>query len=158
MEKRNALLKNEIISLVNTALKAVLPKNQNIQDSYVKSRSLSVFLVLTKSSFPTISKEQQFAEKIHAYTLPRKEGVTNSRVKDLVDMVLLISTGELQTNRFAVAIKATFERRATHIFSSTLLPPPNSWSGPFAALAEDCGISVDIGSAFQVTQNFINQL
>jgi hypothetical protein len=30
-----------------------------------------------------ITREQQFAEKVHAYTLPRQS--TNSRVKDLVD-------------------------------------------------------------------------
>lgn len=38
--------------------------------------------------FPMISIEQQFAEKLHAYTLPRLER-PNTRVKDLVDMVLL---------------------------------------------------------------------
>jgi len=32
------------------------------------------------SSFPVISSEQQFAEKLHAYTLPRGEGV-NTRTK-----------------------------------------------------------------------------
>jgi hypothetical protein len=41
-------------------------------------------------SFPVISAEQQFAEKLHAYTLPRGERV-NTRTKDLIDMVLLIS-------------------------------------------------------------------
>jgi len=40
-----------------------------------------------------IAREQQFAEKIHAYTLPRS--ATNSRVKDLVDMALLISDSTL---------------------------------------------------------------
>ncbi len=34
-----------------------------------------------------ISKEQQFAEKIHAYTLPRGNRI-NSRIKDLVDLQL----------------------------------------------------------------------
>ena len=38
--------------------------------------------------FTMISVEQQFAEKLHAYTLPRLER-PNTRVKDLVDMVLL---------------------------------------------------------------------
>jgi hypothetical protein len=40
---------------------------------------------------PIISQEQQFAEKVHAYTLPRK--TPNSRVKDLVDILLLIENG-----------------------------------------------------------------
>jgi hypothetical protein len=37
----------------------------------------------------TIPREQQFSEKLHAYTLPRQSTV-NSRVQDLVDMVLLM--------------------------------------------------------------------
>jgi hypothetical protein len=40
-----------------------------------------------------ITREQQFAEKIHAYTLPRNS--VNSRVKDLVDLSLLIGSGGL---------------------------------------------------------------
>ena len=35
----------------------------------------------------TISREQQFAQKLHAYTLPRSSA--NSRVKDLIDLALL---------------------------------------------------------------------
>jgi hypothetical protein len=44
-----------------------------------------------------ISGEQQFAEKIHAYTLPRSS--QNSRVKDLVDLALLIGDGRLDRRR-----------------------------------------------------------
>jgi len=40
-----------------------------------------------------IAREQQFAEKVHAYTLPRQS--TNSRVKDLVDLGLLAGSGKL---------------------------------------------------------------
>lgn len=48
------------------------------------------FCGIPKPVFTTISCEQQCAEKIHAYTLPR-EGGFNSRVKDLVDIILLKS-------------------------------------------------------------------
>ncbi len=43
--------------------------------------------------FPAISKEQQFAEKLHAYSLRRDGDRQNTRVKDLVDMLLLIDEG-----------------------------------------------------------------
>ena len=43
---------------------------------------------------PMIQREQQFAEKIHAYTLTR-QGAANSRVRDLVDLTLLIRSGTL---------------------------------------------------------------
>src|ERR1039457_7177661 len=42
---------------------------------------------IATSSVRMIAREQQFAEKIHAYTLLRS--AQNSRVKDLVDLALL---------------------------------------------------------------------
>jgi Nucleotidyl transferase AbiEii toxin, Type IV TA system len=53
-----------------------------------------------------ISREQQFAEKVHAYTLPRN--FANSRVKDLVDMALLIGSGGMEQPRVFEALRLTF--------------------------------------------------
>src|SRR5260370_21116329 len=64
-------------------------------------------------SFPIISAEQQFAAKLHAYTMPRGER-TNTRTKDLIDMMLLIRGGNLEQEKAVAAIRATFTRRATH--------------------------------------------
>jgi Nucleotidyl transferase AbiEii toxin, Type IV TA system len=44
------------------------------------------FAGIATAKLPAISREEQFAEKLHAYTLPRT-GRPNTRVKDLVDMV-----------------------------------------------------------------------
>jgi len=51
------------------------------------------FAGIPPSRVQVIAREQQFAEKLHAYTLPRNSA--NSRVKDLVDMALLIGSGGL---------------------------------------------------------------
>ncbi len=51
------------------------------------------FAGIESSRVLMIAREQQFAEKIHAYTLPRN--AANSRVKDLVDLALLIGSGGL---------------------------------------------------------------
>jgi hypothetical protein len=56
----------------------------------------------------------KFAEKLHAYTLPR-QGRPNARVKDLVDLVLLSVSGTLD------AARVTREHRG-HI------PPPRDAS------------------------------
>jgi len=53
-----------------------------------------------------ISREQQFAEKLHAYTLPRS--AANSTVKDLVDLALLSTSGDLARERVAEAGRLTF--------------------------------------------------
>jgi hypothetical protein len=42
------------------------------------------FAGVTSTTFRAVSPEEQFAEKLHAYTLPRV-GRENTRVKDLVD-------------------------------------------------------------------------
>src|SRR5208337_2321080 len=84
-----------------------------------------------------IPREQQFAEKIHAYTLPRN--IANSRVKDLVDLALLIGSGGLDKQRIMEALRLTFERRGTHDLPASLVPPPADWQVPFHALAEECG-------------------
>jgi predicted nucleotidyltransferase component of viral defense system len=64
-------------------------------------------------SFPVISAEQQFAEKLHAYTLPRGERV-NTRTKDLIDMVLLIREEKLDRAKTAAAVRPQSELAGSH--------------------------------------------
>jgi hypothetical protein len=96
---------------------------------------------------PMIRREQQFAEKIHAYTLPRPTA-PNSRVRDLVDLVLLIRSGTLDATRVVECLRRTFARRDTHIIPQTLEAPPESWTAPFAALAEECLLEISVSEAF----------
>jgi hypothetical protein len=108
-------------------------------------------------SFPIISAEQQFAEKLHAYTLPRGER-TNTRTKDLVDMVLLIRGGNLERKKTAAAVRATFTRRATHEVPSKLDSPLGEWAPVFDALAKECGLAMKIEEGFQVVREFTEAL
>ena len=101
-------------------------------------------------------REQQFAEKIHAYTLPRN--TANSRVKDLVDLALLIGSGGLDKQRILDALGLTFERRGTHDLPADLLPPPADWKTPFQALAEECGLSTDVAAVFAGVQEFLEEV
>ncbi len=68
-----------------------------------------------------ISTEQQFAEKLHAYSMPRT--TMNSRVKDIVDLYLLLQ-GSLDPNRLRSAVMKTFTRRESHTLSDKLPDPP----------------------------------
>jgi hypothetical protein len=115
------------------------------------------FAGLTRARVPAVSREEQFAEKLHAYTLPRK-GRFNSRVKDLVDLVLLIEQSKLDSARLPKAIRDTFQRRKTHEVPTTLDEPPASWSSPFAELAQECGIDPDINNHFIVVRQFYDKL
>ena len=100
-----------------------------------------------------ISREQQFAEKIHAYTLPRNSA--NSRVKDLVDLALLVGSGELNQERVLDALRLTFDRRRTHELQAELPPPPPDWQRPFEALARECGLPNDIAEVFAAVQRYL---
>ena len=101
-----------------------------------------------------IPREQQFAEKLHAYTLPRDPA--NSRVKDLVDLTLLIKSGELDAPKTLTALHLTFERRGTHELPMALPPPPADWRIPFEALSAECGLEMDIHAAFLGPQSFFD--
>ena len=82
-----------------------------------------------------IAREQQVAEKIHAYTLPR-----NTANKDLVDLALLIESGGLEKQRTLDALLLTFERRGTHDLPAGLVPPSADWRIPFHAMAQESGL------------------
>jgi hypothetical protein len=100
------------------------------------------------------SREQQFAEKLHAYTLPRS--TPNSRVRDLVDLVLL-ARSHLDVGLLGVAIRATFDRRGTHPLPAEL-PPAESWKAPFDALAGQCNLTADLGRAFAEVSQLFSQI
>ena len=102
-----------------------------------------------------IAREQQFAEKIHAYTLPRN--AANSRVKDLVDLALLIRSGGMDKQRILDALRLTFERRGTHDLPGDLVPPPADWQIPFQALVEECGLPTDIAAVFAGVQEYLQE-
>jgi hypothetical protein len=102
-----------------------------------------------------IAREQQFAEKIHAYSLPRNS--PNSRVKDLVDLGLLIG-GELDRKRILDALHLTFERRETHPLPAVLDAPPSEWTIPFQALATECGMQPDLAAAFARVAKFYQEV
>jgi hypothetical protein len=104
-------------------------------------------------SFPIISAEQQFAEKLHAYTLPRGERV-NTRTKDLIDMVLLIRGEELDKDKTAAAVRATVLKRATHEVPKELDPPPAEWEPVFDALAKECDLTMKLQEGFELVREF----
>jgi len=115
---------------------------------WLVGRDLLGFANIPPAHAAAVSREQQFAEKIHAYTLPRGERV-NTRVKDLVDLILLLRLGLSDTDMVTAAIRATFARRATHPIPATLQSPPADWQSAFEHLASEVDLgATTIGTAF----------
>src|SRR6266478_8572750 len=80
--------------------------------------------------------ETHIAEKLHAYTLPRKR--PNSRVKDLPDMALLAGVREIEGTQLRRALEQTFTSRKTHALPVALPAPPAAWVAPYTRMvAED---------------------
>lgn len=113
------------------------------------------FAGIASPSFATICQEQHFAEKVHAYTLPRKG--PNSRSRDLVDMLLLIGSGRMNRTKVQEALDATFKRRKSHPLPATLEPPPKEWAEPYARMARECGVTDTLAEAFDILSHYFNK-
>ena len=98
--------------------------------------------------------EQHFAEKIHAYSYPREKR-TFSRIRDLVDIVLLIEQCLPDKGLVMSAIEATFKRRNTHDIPQELEIPPKVVEDSYAQMAEDCGVTKKtMAEAFSFLQEY----
>lgn len=105
---------------------------------------LLAFAGIEPTRIPVIPLEVQVAEKVHAYT--RKYGRyqrASTRVKDLIDLVLIVSTATLDAHRLRVALDGVFTRRATHLLPSALPSPSADWSRPYGAMAQQIDVDPD---------------
>jgi hypothetical protein len=84
------------------------------------------------------AREVHVAEKVHAFTASRAR--ENTRVKDLPDIALLALTGPFESHTLSVAIRSTFEARATHALPGAMPLPPDSWRIPYARMAQENGL------------------
>lgn len=120
----------------------------------LQCEALLDFAGIKPATVLAIPLTQQFAEKIHAYSFPW-QGRPNTRVKDLVDLVLFIERTKLEQSELKSAIRKTFERRATHPVPTVLEPPPIDWRESFEVMATEAGLSsVDIAYAFATLRKY----
>ena len=126
------------------------------EPEWILGHDMLSFAGIPPAKIALISKEQHFAEKIHAYTFLRE--VPNSRTRDLVDMVILIQKG-LSKQKTLEALKATFSRRGTHSIPNSLSYPPDNWNLPFKNLTEEVSLKPKaMDEAFLIVIDFWNEL
>jgi hypothetical protein len=95
-----------------------------------------------------VPREVQFAEKILAYTRPWGDRI-NTRVKDLVDLLLLIDLGLDDEAALRRALQESVGARPGRKLPPRLSEPPAAWADTFAAMAEDVGLATtELGSAY----------
>lgn len=94
---------------------------------------------------------QQYAEKLHALTRTYLAG-ESTRVKDLVDLVLLVEDGVPADRRLVDSVKHVFAVRRTHPMPTALGPPPAAWQQPFEVLANEIGLDT---SSHEAAHNLV---
>lgn len=101
--------------------------------------------------------ETHLAEKLHAYTLPRKR--PNSRVKDLPDIALLAGVREIEAEHLRRAFEQTFSSRKTHPLPVSLPPPPLAWAAPYTRMVEQDELHwVDLATLVRAIEAFLNPI
>lgn len=97
---------------------------------------------------------QHFAEKVHAYTLDWGTR-TNTRDKDLVDMVLMLENEQLDVDEVRQALLIIFAHRAKQPLPGIMPEPPPSWAKDYATAANELGLSANtLDSAYQLIAKF----
>ncbi len=94
--------------------------------------------------------ERQVAEKLHAYTRTYGKDRTSTRVRDLVDLLLIRTFERVDALRLLDAIRRTFERRATHPVPEHVPPPPADWQRAYREEAEHVGITPEVAEAHRL--------
>ena len=88
----------------------------------------------------SVDLERHAAEKTHAYARIYAQERPSSRVKDLVDLVLIIEQGLIEPAAFAGAVRAVFAERDADAPPRDLPDPPGDWGAPYARMASEIGL------------------
>ena len=107
---------------------------------------------------PTLSLEQHVAEKVHAYTRRYVGGMMSSRVKDLIDLVMISSLFALNAERLRQVLKAIFIARGTHLLPIALPPPPSLWRTAYRKIASEVGLDIDMAAGYEQVKVFLDPL
>ena len=125
------------------------------EPEWITGHELLSFAGIPPARIAMVPLDQQFAEKIHAYSFPRQ----SSRVRDLIDLVLLIENGLPEPVQIILALKNTFTRRNTHPLPTRLAPPPEEWRDPYEALATECHVdATTLETAYECLMAYWSQL
>jgi len=123
---------------------------------YLSTPALLEFADLEPVSVPCYPITQQIAEKLHAYTRPRKTG-ESSRVKDFIDILLLAELGTISGERLFRAIQATFSIQGTHDIPENVPPTPANWGREYQRMADDVGLgNLSLEQSYQFMQDFLD--
>lgn len=116
---------------------------------------LLAFADLEPTIVPCYPLVQHVAEKLHALT--RTHGTRdNSRVKDMVDLVVLAEQQSFDATSLRAAIRATFGARASDPVPGQVPEPPVWWGVEFRRMGRDVGLAAEtLDGAMELLDAFL---
>jgi hypothetical protein len=124
----------------------------------LETPSLLAFAGIPPVTIPCYPLTQHLAEKVHAYVRPRSTG-ESTRVRDLVDIILIAEHMTVNGLALRTAIRATFGAQVAGEPPSRLPAPPPSWALTFRKLAEEVGMRcTTLAEADQAARRFLDPI
>ena len=98
------------------------------------------FVGIPRPIIRVTSRAQHLAEKVHALTRQLDDRI-NTRVKDLIDVQLLMDMGLPEPAVVKNVVERIFDARQTHPIPQKTQDPPATWVSSFTAMAQDLGLA-----------------
>jgi len=116
------------------------------------------FAGLPPLKVPTLPLGLHLAQKLHTYTRNYSGGRSSSRVKDLIDLVLIRSAAEFTAQEINDALTITFQTRGTHDLPPSVPHPPESWIAPYRSIALQIGLEPNVATGHQHVAEFLDPI
>jgi Nucleotidyl transferase AbiEii toxin, Type IV TA system len=124
----------------------------------LRGPDLLTFAAIEPVTVPAVPIAQHVAEKVHAYTRTYTGERRSTRVKDLVDLVLIRSALTFEAGGLREALRATFTQRGTHLLPAALPAPPAEWGPAYRRLAREVGLDPDVRVGFALAVAFLDPI
>ncbi|MGH2986871.1 MAG: nucleotidyl transferase AbiEii/AbiGii toxin family protein [Solirubrobacterales bacterium] len=113
------------------------------------------FAQIAVREIETADLAQHFAEKIHAMTRVYGGERPSSRVRDLVDLVLVLELAAPDQADVRRTTERVFAERATHPLPSQIEDPPASWAPAYEALAAQLDLNASsLDAGLELVRNY----
>jgi hypothetical protein len=110
---------------------------------------LLAFAEIDPIEIPGIPLERHLGEKLDAYTRRYRGDQPSSRVKDLIDIVLIRELKPFDLQRLRTEIVRIFDIRHAHV-PTVVSPPPRVWTQPYRSLTAEVGLDPDLAEGIAV--------
>lgn len=108
---------------------------------------------MTAVAIAAVDVAQHAAEKAHAYSRIYAYERSSTRVKDLVDLVLMVEAGLLDPASWGLRLGHVYRVRDDAAPPKSLVEPPRSWIAPYAALATELQLGArDLAAAYELVR------